>query len=102
MSDRELIIGLLKKVDQRRRANRFLRNSAAVLSLSLLVPVSFKLVDLITPFRGRTVGIVLALWGAASIGFILWKLRGHESLADVAARVDRKAGFHDQIKTAYW
>jgi len=102
MSDRELIIGLLKRVEQRRRANRFLKSSAAALTLSLLIPVSFKLVDLITPFRGRTVGIVLAVWAAASIGFILWKLRGRESLAEVAARVDHRADLHDQIKTAYW
>ena len=102
MSDRDLIIGLLKRVERRTRANRFFKNAAACLSISLLIPIAFKLMDLVFPFRGRTVAVVLTLWVVGSIGYFVWRLRGSETLADVAARLDRKAELYDQMKTAYW
>src|SRR5690242_8687455 len=102
MSDRDLIIGLLKRVERRKRANRIFRSVAAGVCISLLVPITFKLIDLFNPFRGRTVVFVLATWGVLSIAYFIWRLRGRETLEDVAARLDHQAELHDQIKTAYW
>src|SRR5437867_4077912 len=102
MSDRDFIIGLLKRVERRTRANRFLKNITTGLSISLLIPITFKLLDLVVPFRGRTVVFVLGLWVIGSIAYFVWRLRGRETLAGIAARLDRRADLHDQVKTAYW
>jgi hypothetical protein len=102
MSDRDLIIGLLQKVERRTRANRLYKNAATEISIALLIPVIFKLIDLFYPFRGRTVAFVLGIWGVAAVVFFAWRLRGREALADVAGRLDRKAELQDQMKTAYW
>jgi hypothetical protein len=102
MSDRDLIVGLLKRAERRSRANRVLKNLAAAASISLLIPIAFKLLDLVFLFRGRTVVLVFTIWGIGSLAYLFWRIRGRETLADVAARLDRKAELHDQIKTAYW
>src|SRR5262245_51125489 len=102
MPEREVIIALLKKVERRRRANRWLKTITAGLSVSLLIPIAFKLLDLAFPFRGRTVTLFLVAWAAGSSAYFIWRLRGRESLADIAAKLDHQAASHDQIKTAYW
>src|SRR5262245_4331360 len=102
MSDREVIIALLKKVERRRRANRWLTSMAAGVSVSLLIPSAFQLLELSFPLRGRAVAWFLVAWAAGSSAYCIWRLRGRESLADIAAKLDHQAESHDQIKTAYW
>ena len=55
MSDKEVIIKSLKKVERRLRSNRLLTDLTFSLSLFLLFIIGFKILDLISPFRGRTV-----------------------------------------------
>ena len=62
MSDREAILGLLTGVERRLRGNRMLRDASAGFAAALLVPVAFKLVDLISSFRGTTVVAVFTTW----------------------------------------
>src|SRR5688572_3541036 len=103
MSDRELIIGLLERIERRMRANRFLKRIGASLSIALAFPIAFKLLDLVWPFQARTVTGFFVVWAIATILFIGWKvLGGRDSLPEVAARLDQKAGMRDQLKTAYW
>src|SRR5215471_5512430 len=102
MSEKEVIIRLLEKVERRIRGNRIFGETAAGLSLALLAPVGFKLADLIHPFRGLTVAVFFALWAAATVVWVAWKIRGRETLENVAANLDQRAGAHDEIKTAYW
>src|SRR5688500_7245953 len=102
MSDREVIIRLLERAEQRNRTNRHLRQIAAILCLSLLIPVGFKALDLIFHLRARTVFTVLALWAAGTLALIVWRARGRHPLSQVAANIDRKARLQDQLKTAYW
>ena len=103
MSDKELvIIRLLETAERRTRRNRHLQQIAVILCISLLIPVTFKLLDFIFLFRGITVATVFTVWAAVTAGVILWRIRGKHSLSRIAANVDRKARLHDQMKTAYW
>jgi hypothetical protein len=102
MSDKELIIRLLEKAEQRTRRNRRFNTIAVTLCLSLLIPVTFKLLDLIFLFRGTTVAVFLGLWAAGTAAWIIFQTRGHHPLDQIAANLDRRADLKDQMKTAYW
>ena len=102
MSDKELIIRSLEKLDQRIRMNRLLRSLAFGLSIFLLVPVLFKLLDLFSPFRGITVAVVLGLWFVALIAYCIWRISERTPLANAASELDNRASLHDEIKSAYW
>lgn len=102
MSDKELVIRLLEAVNRRLRRNRILNDAASGLTIALLVPVAFKLIDLAFPFRGITVAIFFAVWTIATAGWITWQARRREPLERAAANIDQKIGAQDEIKTAYW
>src|SRR5262245_11778495 len=102
MLDREIILRLLEDVARRQRKNRMLRDASAGLSMSLLVLVGFKLIDLISPFRGATVVAILTTWAIATAAWLALRLRGNETLEQSAAHIDEQANAHDEIKTAYW
>src|SRR4051812_13531372 len=101
MADKEFIISLLENVKRRLRSASRLKAISAVLAIALFFPLVFKIVDLISPLRGSTVVIFFAIWGAATAVFLGWRARGGETMSDAAARLDRQAGLHDQVKTAY-
>lgn len=102
MSDKEAIIRLLVDTERRIRANRILTSTSANLVIALLVPIGFKLVDLLIPFRGTTVAVFFAAWGIATAAWLLWHARGSETLERAAAEIDQTAGINDEMKTAYW
>src|SRR6185369_14467035 len=102
MPDNELIIRLLKAADRRLRGNKILQETAAALSIALLVPVVLKVVDLVWPFRFITVAVFLSVWAGATVAWIIWRSRGRDTLQGVAADIDRRADAHDEIKTAFW
>src|SRR5438094_8351796 len=102
MSDKELIIRSLEKVDRRIRTNRLLRDVTFGLSIFLLVPLFFKAWDLFRPFRGITVAVVLTLWFVGVIGYLIWRILEHSPLSHAASALDTKASLHDEIKSAYW
>ena len=102
MADKELIISLLEQVRRRVRSARRINTMSSGLSIALLFPVVFKLIDLLSPFRGVTVAIFLAVWGLATAAWLIWKSRAHDTMIDAAANLDRTAKMQDQIRTAYW
>jgi hypothetical protein len=102
MSDKEIIIRSLQKIDRRIRGNRLLREVTFGLSIFLLVPVVFKVWDLFSPFRGATVVTVLGLWFVGVIVYFTTRLSRKGNLAHAAAAIDRKASLHDELKSAYW
>jgi hypothetical protein len=102
MSDKEIIIRSLEKVERRMRTNRLLRELTFGLSIFLLIPVLFKLLDLFRPFRGVTVIVVLGLWFAGLVSYCLWRMSGKGNLTHAAAELDQKAALQDEIKSAYW
>src|SRR3954464_10620363 len=52
MADKELIIGLLERVRRRVRSERRFKTIYSILSIALIIPLVFKLIDLISPLRG--------------------------------------------------
>src|SRR5262245_10669329 len=102
MSDKEIIIRSLQKIDRRIRGNRLLRELLLALSIFLLVPVIFKVWDLFRPFRGVTVITVLGLWFIGVVVYLATRLSGKGSLEHAAAAIDKKASLHDELKSAYW
>ena len=102
MSDRELIITFLEKAEKRARSNRRFNEIAATLAIAFVVPVVFKLLDLVFLFRGRTVVLFLGLWGLATAVWIIIRLRGKSPLAQVAGSIDKSERLNDQLKTAFW
>jgi hypothetical protein len=40
--------------------------------------------------------------GAATAIILIWRAKGGVTMTDAAARLDRHADLHDQVKTAYW
>jgi hypothetical protein len=102
MSDKELILQFLEKAEKRARSNKRFNEIASTLTIAFIVPVLFKLLDFYFLFRGRTVTAFFAIWFVATVTYLIWKIRGSNPLAQVAASVDRKASLNDQLKTAYW
>src|SRR5579884_4278107 len=102
MSDKELIIQSLERVERRIRLNRVLGELTFGIAIFLPVPVLFKLLDLFHPFRGLTVAIVLGLWLVALVAYLVWRTSGRTPLSQAAAMLDREAALRDEIKSAYW
>ena len=102
MSDKEIIIKSLEKVARRLRTNRLFRDLTGSFSLFLLFPLAFKVWDLFLPFRGTTVAIVLFIWFSLFVLYFLPRLLQMGTLKETAAQLDKKVGFCDELKTAYW
>jgi len=102
MSDRDLILQFLERAGKRARSNKRFNEIAVTLAIALIVPVVFKLLDLVFLFRARTVSGFFIVWAVATIVWTGSRIRGKNPLSQVAANVDRKAGLNDQLKTAYW
>ena len=102
MSDRQIIINFLQATERRTRANRLLHDISYAFAVSLLFPLSFKLWDLVSPFRATTVLVVHGLWLAGFLAYSAWRLTQKGTLAQSAAALDSKAALNDELKTAYW
>jgi hypothetical protein len=102
MSDKDLIIKFLENAEKRARSNKRFNEIATTLAVAFIIPVTFKLLDLIFLFRGRTVTGFFAVWFVATVAWIALRMSGKNPLTLIAANVDRKARLNDQLKTAYW
>lgn len=102
MSDREIIIQLLRNVEWRLRANRLLNELALGLSMVLVFLIALKVWDLFSPLKAVTIAGIIGASICTYAGFVLWCVRRKGTLDQAAASVDRKAGLRDEIKTAFW
>ncbi len=102
MSDKQVIIDSLQATERRIRVNLLIRDISYAFALSLLFPLSFKLWDLISPFRATTVVVVHALWLVGFLSYAAWRVTRKGTLAQAAAALDSKAALNDELKTAYW
>jgi len=102
MSDKEIIIKSLKEVERRLRTNRLFRDLTGRFSLFMLFPLAFKIWDLFVAFRGTTVAIVLFVWFSLFVLYFLPRILQMGTLEETAAELDKKVGFCDELKTAYW
>src|SRR4051812_28370814 len=101
MSDNEIILQLLRRVEWRLRTARVLRDFMLAASVALAVISTLKVWDLFSPLGSMfTLFCVIAAFVLA--GYSLWRLRERTSLDHAAASIDLKAGLNDEIKTAFW
>src|SRR5262245_52568688 len=102
MSERDKIIALLRKVERRVRSNRVFQDLAHGCALFLVFPVILKLLDVFFPLRAGIVAALLGIWFILLAVYCVRRLARKGSLDQAAASVDRTAGLHDEIKTAFW
>jgi hypothetical protein len=102
MSDKDIIINSLERVERRIRTNRLFNELTFGTALFLAFPIVVKLWDLVSPIRGRTIAILGGLWAAVFIGYVVSRFLQKGTLSQAAASVDKRAGLHDEIKTAFW
>jgi hypothetical protein len=102
MSDREIIIRLLRIVEWRLRANRLIHELTVGLTLFLIFPVALKLWDLAFPLKGLTITVAFVFWILALSGYVVWRFMKKETLDEAASSIDQQAGLNDEIKTAFW
>src|SRR3990172_842162 len=102
MSDQEIIISSLKRVERRIRTNRLLGELGMVAAAFLALPVILKIWDLLSPIPGRTLTALAGIWLVVFAAYVIWRVREHGTIGNVAAMVDRSAKLQDELKTAFW
>jgi hypothetical protein len=102
MSDREIILQLLRTVEWRIRANRLFYELTLGLSVVLATLIAFKVWDLFSPFQALTVESVLVVLIIGFAAFAIWRFRERGTLEQAAVLIDHKAGLRDEIRTAFW
>src|SRR5881296_1437048 len=102
MSDAEVIIQFLKKIEWRIRANRRLREVTLGMWIALTFLTLVKIWDLVSPFKAPTIRFFISACALVLFGYALWLLRKKGTLDEAAISIDRTARLNDEIKTAFW
>jgi hypothetical protein len=102
MSDKEIIIDSLRRVERRTRTNRLFTELNLGSILFLAIPLLLKIWDLFEPLRGVTISTIGGLWVLLFVGFVIWRSSQKGSLDQAASSVDGRGDLHDEIKTAFW
>src|SRR5215470_17787280 len=102
MSDKEIIIASLRRVERRTRINRLFTELNLGAILFLAIPLLLKIWDLFEPLRGATISTIGGLWVLLFTGFVIWRITQKSSLDQAASSVDGHGNLHDEIKTAFW
>src|SRR5215510_3148378 len=102
MSDKELIIASLRRVERRLRTNRLLDELTIGATLFVGIPLLLKIWDLVDPLRGATISIIVGTWVLLFAGYVIWRFTRKGTLNEAAASADTKADLQDELKTAFW
>ena len=103
MSDREIIIRLLKHIQKRKRFSHAVNELTTALSISFFILILLKIWDLVATLDGFTIAAALGLAAAGSVLFSVPRVsRSASTLHEIAAAIDRQGNLHDEIKSAYW
>src|SRR5712691_6540672 len=89
MSDKEIIIGSLRRVERRIRTNRLFNELTYGAALFLAIPVLLKIWDLFEPLRGVTVSIIVGIWVLLFTAFVAWRVIQKGTLNQAAASLDK-------------
>src|SRR5215813_5844254 len=100
MSDKEIIITSLRRVERRIRANRLFTELNLGATLFLSIPLLLKIWDLVEPLRAVTIGIIGGIWILLFLVFAVWRVAQKSTLQEAAASADTRAGLRDELKTA--
>src|SRR5438094_9717816 len=102
MSEAEVIVQFLKKIEWRIRANRRLREVTLGVWIALTFLTLIKVWDLVSPFKASTIRFFISACALVLFGYALWLLRKKGTLDEAAISIDRTAHLNDEIKTAFW
>jgi len=102
MSDKEIIIASLRRIERRIRANRLFTELNLGATFFLAIPLLLKLWDLVYPLRGVTISIVVGIWVLLFVTFAVWRIVQKGTLQEAAASADARANLRDELKTAFW
>jgi hypothetical protein len=102
MSDTEVIIQLLRKVEWRSRANRVRHDLAFALALFLAVMIALRVWTLVSHVPVLAVAIIIGASVSLLVAYVVKGLGRKGTLDDVAVSVDQKAALRDEIRTAFW
>src|SRR5438552_3922257 len=102
MSDKEIIIGSLRRVERRIRTNRLFNELTLGAVLFLAIPLVLKIWDLFEPLRGVTISIIVGIWVLLFTAYVVWRALQKGTLNQAAASADKNADLHDELKTAFW
>jgi len=102
MSDKEIIIRTLERIERRIRANRLFDELGLGATLFLAFPLACKIWDLFAPFRGSTITIIAGTWILLFAAYVVWRILRKTPLTRAAVSIDKAADLKDEIKTAVW
>ena len=102
MSDKEIIIASLRRVELRIRTNRLFSELTAGAALFLAIPVLLKIWDLFQPLRGTTISVIVGIWVLLFAAYVVWRIQQKGTLNQAAASADKNADLKDELKTAFW
>jgi hypothetical protein len=102
MSDTEIILQLLRRVEWRLRSARLLHDLMLAVSIVLAIFIALKVWDLFSPVGSGTTLVFSAVCGGIMVGYLIWRFRQRIPVNEAAASVDLKAGLKDEIRTAAW
>src|SRR5437870_967207 len=102
MSDKEIIIKSLERVERRIRTNRLFNELALGATFFLAFPLALKIWDLFDPLRASAITIIAGIWVLLFATYVVWHSLRRGTLNQAAASIDRTAGLNDEIKTAFW
>src|SRR5262249_2367420 len=102
MSDKEIIIKTLERIERRLRANRLFDELGLGATLFLAFPLACKVWDLFAPFRASTITLIAGTWILLFAAYVSWRTLRRTTLSRAAVSVDKAADLKDEIKTAIW
>jgi hypothetical protein len=102
MSDQEIIVRSLQRVERRIRTNRLFNELTLGAIFFFSLPLLLKIWDLVDPLRGSTVSVLVGIWILLFGAYVLWRSVQKGTLGQAAASLDVKAELRDELKTALW
>src|SRR5437773_11041096 len=102
MSEKDIVIKSLERVERRIWTNRLLNELALGATFFLAFPLALKVWDLFDPLRGATIGFIASIWILLFAAYVVWRSLYRATLRQAAAVIDKAAGLNDEIKTAFW
>src|SRR6516165_2039390 len=102
MSDKEIIIASLRRVERRIRINRLFSELAVGAVVCGVIPILLKIWDLFEPVRGLTVSTIVGICVLLFAAYAVWRVLQKGTLNEAASSIDSRAGMHDELKTAFW
>src|SRR5215471_10583246 len=90
MSDKQIIIAALRRVERRIRVNRLFNELNLGAILFLAIPLGLKVWDLFEPLRGVTISLIVGIWVLLFAAFVVWRTIQKGTLDQAAASVDKR------------